>query len=78
MQSPASPSLARHVTDAESEQYVIDWSPDFRSCTARTQVRTGEPPLAVTFHSAEPVTDTMARLRMERAAVEALERLGAL
>lgn len=54
---------------------LVEWSPDFSCYVARACDGTHRGILSLTFRSPEPVSDPIARLRMEAAAIEALRHL---
>jgi hypothetical protein len=53
----------------------VEWSPDFRYCTATAHDRGGDRIVALTFASPDPCGDTIVRLRMETAAIAALHSM---
>ena len=69
------PSGPSHVSDAAEERITIEWSSDHRACSARAVDPLTGAAMVLRFHSPEPVGDAIARLRMERAAIEAVTRL---
>jgi hypothetical protein len=53
----------------------VEWSPDFRYCTATAHDRGGDRIVALTFASPDPCGDPIVRLRMETAAAAALRTM---
>lgn len=54
----------------------VEWDLEYRTCTARGFDANGHP-VTLSF-TLEPVTDLMAKLRMEQAAIAAFESLRSL
>ena len=52
-----------------------EWDDSFRSCAAHAVDHAGQKVGSLVFHSADPVHDVMARLRIEARAADALQQL---
>jgi hypothetical protein len=66
------------VSDAADERITVEWSNDYRACTAHALDPVTRAALVLRFHSPEPVLDPIARLRMEQVALDAVARIVAL
>jgi hypothetical protein len=63
------------VSDAAEDRTTVAWSTDCRACIARAFDPVSGAALVLRFHSPEPVLDAIARLRMEKVALDAVARI---